>query len=127
VLLSTPGFRVRNRRGKSDNRPKQDPCQTKSAHPRDGADLWLNLGFSRRSVPAGFMAPAGAAALGPGATLPARVPSGSNGFPEMARVRDENDHGPEGSSRQVLMQGGDPLFPDCMAFDPANLISASSG
>jgi uncharacterized protein len=86
----------------------------------------LRLGFSRRSVLAGFMAGAGAAALGVGAPSPARAQSGSIGFPDMARVRDENDHWPEGYTRQILVRWGDPLFPDSPAFDPANLTSAAA-
>lgn len=85
----------------------------------------LQKGTSRRSVLAGFMASAGAAALGLDVSGPARA-QGTSGFPEMARVRDAMDHWPEGYSRQILVRWGDPLFPDSPDFDPATLTGAAA-
>lgn len=86
----------------------------------------LHRGFSRRNVLAGFMASAGAAALGVGLPGAARAQQGSIAFPDMARIRDEYDHWPEGYDRQILVRWGDALFPDSPAFNPANLTSAAA-
>ncbi|MCU0904113.1 MAG: PhoX family phosphatase [Tabrizicola sp.] len=86
----------------------------------------LRKGVNRRSVLAGFLASAGAAALGAGLPGMARAQTGTIGFVDVPRVRDENDHWPEGYSRQILLRWGDALFPDSPAFDAANLTSAAA-
>jgi secreted PhoX family phosphatase len=86
----------------------------------------LRKGASRRAVLAGFMASAGAAALGVGLPGAARAQTSSVAFPDMPRVRDENDHWPEGYDRQILLRWGDALFSDSPAFDAANLTAAAA-
>ncbi|WP_138467708.1 PhoX family phosphatase [Poseidonocella sp. HB161398] len=84
----------------------------------------LHRGWSRRSVLAGVMASAGAAALGAG--RPAAAQAQAAALPGMARIRDAQDHWPEGYDRQVLIRWGDALFPDSPAFDPAHLTAAAA-
>jgi secreted PhoX family phosphatase len=79
-------------------------------------------GVSRRAVLKGFFASTALAAIG-------SVPSGARAaekvstlkFAELARVRDNTDHWPEGYNRQILLRWGDALFPDSPAFDLATL------
>jgi len=106
------------------NKTRPRPNPRRAMGPTYGA--LLHQGYSRRSVLHGFMAAAGAAALGAGIAAPARAQVGTVAFPELARVRDTADHWPEGYARQVLIRWGDALFPDSPAFDPATLTAAAA-
>jgi len=83
-------------------------------------------GYSRRSVLKGFLAGAGVAAMGFGGTRAQAQAQSSLGFAELARVRDAQDHWPEGYARQVLLRWGDAMFPDSPAFDVATLTGEAA-
>ncbi|UXN73631.1 DUF839 domain-containing protein [Devosia sp. A8/3-2] len=85
----------------------------------------LHEGFSRRAVLKGFFASTAVAALG--GTFGIRGATASSGgsstltFTELTRVRDADDHWPEGYDRQVLLRWGDAIFPDSPDFDLASI------
>lgn len=85
----------------------------------------LEEGFSRRTVLKGFLASTALAAVGglAGVNRAAAEEQGASSltFTELKRVRDEDDHWPQGYDRQVLIRWGDALFADSPAFDLATI------
>lgn len=89
----------------------------------------LNEGFNRRTVLKGFLASTAVAAVGGGfgvTAAAAQTSPSSLTFKELDRVRDVNDHWPEGYERQVLLRWGDALFADSPAFDPKTVDGAAA-
>jgi secreted PhoX family phosphatase len=89
----------------------------------------LNEGFNRRAVLKGFLASTAVAAIGGSFGVTAVAAQGSPSsltFKELDRVRDVNDHWPDGYERQVLLRWGDALFADSPAFDPKTLDGAAA-
>lgn len=84
----------------------------------------LSQGIARRSVLKGLLATVGGLVAG-GLAMPRPVLAATDTttltFAELARVRDKDDHWPEGYTRQILLRWGDALFADSPAFDPLTL------
>lgn len=82
----------------------------------------LAAGIERRSVLKGLLAIAGSSVAMPFIGGEAKAAEVSTlRFNELKRVRDREDHWPEGYGRQVLVRWGDALFADSPAFDVAKL------
>ena len=88
----------------------------------------LARGIERRAVLKGLIAGAATALVARHVGIPeARAADGKAlGFAELARVRDENDHWPDGYRRQILLRWGDAIFPDSPTFDLATLNGAAA-
>ncbi|ATN35144.1 phosphatase [Rhizobium sp. ACO-34A] len=82
----------------------------------------LAAGIERRSVLKGLLAIAGSSVAMPFIGGEARAAEVSTlKFSELKRVRDREDHWPEGYGRQILARWGDALFADSPVFDVAKL------
>jgi uncharacterized protein len=84
----------------------------------------LNEGFNRRTLLKGFLAGTAVAAIGTrfgSGQAMASEGASSLTFTELSRVRDAQDHWPEGYDRQVLLRWGDAIFPDSPQFDLASI------
>jgi uncharacterized protein len=91
----------------------------------------LAKGIARRSVLKGFFASTALLGLSPliggsQATASGSTATSTLTFDELARVRDDRDHWPEGYRRQILLRWGDALFADSPAFDPKTLDGAAA-
>ncbi|OYW97911.1 MAG: phosphatase, partial [Rhizobiales bacterium 32-66-8] len=89
----------------------------------------LNEGFNRRTLLKGFLAGTAVATMGGAFGVSRAVASAGAStltFTELARVRDAEDHWPEGYDRQVLLRWGDAIFPDSPAFDLATIDGAAA-
>src|SRR6218665_1401574 len=84
----------------------------------------LNEGFNRRTLLKGFLAGSAVAAMrGSFGVRSAVANEGASTltFTELNRVRDAQDHWPEGYDRQVLLRWGDAIFTDSPEFDLATI------
>lgn len=81
----------------------------------------LARGIERRAVLKGLLAGVGALAVAPILAGRQATAAEGPGFQELERVRDQNDHWPEGYERQILLRWGDAIFADSPEFDLARL------
>lgn len=83
----------------------------------------LARGIERRTLLKGLVAGAATALIARHVGIPEASAAESKGldFAELPRVRDVNDHWPEGYRRQILLKWGDAIFPDSPKFDVATL------
>lgn len=83
----------------------------------------LARGIERRTLLKGLVAGAATALVARHVGIGEASATESKGldFAELPRVRDVNDHWPEGYRRQILLKWGDAIFPDSPKFDVATL------